>query len=157
MSWCSLSDSRWALNSLTRSLWVLCANFLILCSNWKKRRFNFGNKFLKNHCIHVVSELPQSVFRPQSYELSYQLKQASCDYFRMPISRDQAVRKRCLCQHQQSQCSWPLIHLCVWTFSFSWYIMSQIQGVMAIGTYFFTMPPSATPPFSLREPPGRKS
>lgn len=24
-------------------------------------------------------------------------------------------------------------------------------------TYFFTMPPSATPPFNLREPPGRKS
>ena len=36
ISWCSLSDSRWALNSLTRSLCVFVANLATLSASWKK-------------------------------------------------------------------------------------------------------------------------
>lgn len=34
MSWCSLRDSRWALNSLTRSLCVLFANLATRSASW---------------------------------------------------------------------------------------------------------------------------
>ncbi len=62
MSWCSLSDSKWELNSLTRSLCVLFANLLTRLASYTKQSFQQRSPFKTKDTYPLLLHLFKSSF-----------------------------------------------------------------------------------------------